>query len=277
MDLQFVVDKELCVGCGECVQECPGRYIELDGESPIISKQNQEKCFHCQHCFAVCSTGALSILGKNPEHSPVIKEALPSAEQVTALMKSRRSVRRYQNAPVSSEDINALLETVAYAPTAVNNRQVMLTVIEDTDAMDNLRKEVYATLEARVKNGTIPAGMEFYVDLVTEAQAAGEDAIFRGAPHLLIASSPKDSPAPVADCFIALSYFELLAESMGLGTLWCGLAKWALMVIAPEMIQRLRIPESQEIVYMMVFGKPAVSYPRTVQRESRSINRVRQI
>ncbi len=277
MNLQFFVDKELCIGCEECVKDCPMGCIEMEGGFPVVGKENGERCLQCQHCLAVCSTGALSILGKNPADSLDFKGAMPTVEQMTALMKGRRSVRRYRKEPVSSGDITALLETVAYAPTAVNNRQVMLTVLEDPDSMDDMRKEVYAALEAKVKNGTLPAGMEFYLDLISRARAAGRDAIFQNAPHLLIASSPKNRPSAAADCFIALGYFELLAASMGLGTLWCGLAKWALTVIAPEALKRLRIPESQAIVYTMLFGKPAVSYARTVQRDNPAINRVRQI
>lgn len=277
MDLQFTVDEERCVGCGECADDCPMGFIEMKEQLPTISKENEEQCVQCQHCFAVCSTGALSVLSKNPDDSLILQEKLPAAEQMISLMKGRRSVRRYQQEPVSSEEISTLLETVAYAPTAVNNRQVMFTIIENPEVMDTLRQDIYSTIASKVQNGTMPEGMEFYVDLITKAASNGQDAIFRGAPHLVIASSPKNSPAPVADCFIALSYFELLATSMGLGTLWCGLAKWALLVIAPELLSRLQIPESHEIVYMMAFGRPAVSYPRTVQREPLSANRVLQI
>jgi nitroreductase/ferredoxin len=277
MDLQFVVDNELCIGCGECAQDCPMSCIEMKEERPVVNKEGEERCVQCQHCLAVCSTGALSVLGKDPAESPLYENSLPSGEQIITLMKHRRSVRRYKREPVSPEEIATLLKTMAYAPTAVNNRQVMFTVIEDPLVMDALRKEVFSTIDTKVKNGTMPSGMEFYLELIGKAQAEGKDAIFRGAPHLLIASSPKDSPSPMADGIIALSYFELLAASMGLGALWCGLAKWALMVIAPELLVRFNIPEDHEIVYMMVFGKPAVSYPRSVQRENLFINRVESI
>jgi hypothetical protein len=73
---------------------------------------------------------------------------------------------------------------------------------------------------------------------------------------------------------IALTYFELLASSAGLGTLWDGLAKWALTAILPEMTKKLGIPESHTLGYMMLFGKPAVQYYRTVQRGEPQVNRV---
>ncbi|MDK9707287.1 MAG: nitroreductase family protein [Desulforhopalus sp.] len=276
MDLQFSVDQELCIGCGECINDCPYGLIEMRDGIPVLSRENEARCLQCQHCFAVCSTGALSILGKKAADSPPLGP-LPTAEQLAGLMKVRRSVRRYSKTPVSKEEIAFLLETVAYAPTAVNNRQVLCTVIEDPAVMDDLRRTTYARLQTLIDTGKFPKGMQYLEDVVVEALQSGKDAIFRGAPHLLVASAPKDSPSPDADCFIALSYFELLAASMGLGALWCGLAKWALAVVLPEVMAKLGLPADHRVGYMMVFGRPAVQYHRTVQRENAHINRVAQL
>ena len=277
MDLQFCIDEELCIGCGECANDCPYGVIEMRGNFPATNKQREGMCIQCQHCLAVCSTGALGILGKKSADSLTIEGNFPSTEQLATLMKSRRSVRRYQKAPVSREEIASLMETVAYAPTGVNNRQVLFTVIDDPEIMESLRKTTYATLEAIINNGGLPKGMEFFEAMVVDAVKNGKDSIFRGAPHLLIVSSPKEGPSPEADCYIALNYFELLAASMGLGTLWSGLAKWALTLIAPEILIKLGVPVSHQVGYMMVFGRPAVKYHRTVQRDNTHINRVRQI
>ena len=81
-------------------------------------------------------------------------------------------------------------------------------------------------------------------------------------------------PSPEPDAVIALSYFELLAQSVGLGTTWCNLAEWAVASIIPDMKRKLNIPHSHIIGYMMLFGKPAVTYYRTVQRNNVKLNRV---
>jgi hypothetical protein len=95
----------------------------------------------------------------------------------------------------------------------------------------------------------------------------GHDPIFRKAPHLLIASAANHVPCREADVFIALSYFELLANSAGIGTTWCGLGKWVLADLAPYVLHKLGVPVNHDVVYLMLFGKPDVTYHRTAQRD----------
>lgn len=276
MDVQFQVDENLCIGCGECAKDCPFQLIEMKEDVPMLTKENEANCVQCQHCLAVCSTGALSILGKNPADSIPLTGGEVPVQQLATLMKGRRSVRRYKKEPVSREEIDFLLDTVGYAPTGVNNRQVLLTVVEDPAVMDDLRAKVYAALTKICRDNRFPDGMDYLKGYVLDALETGRDHLFRGAPHLLIVSSPKIGPSPEADCFIALNYFELLAASMGLGTLWSGLAKWTLTALTPEILAGLGVPDSHHVGYMLVFGRPDVAYRRTVQRESH-INRVQQI
>jgi Fe-S-cluster-containing hydrogenase component 2 len=277
MDLRFSVDEGLCIGCGECASDCPYGVIVMEGERPRVDPERRDMCIGCQHCLAVCGPGALSIHGLSPQDSTPLAGRLPSADQLATLMRGRRSVRRYVRKQVPAEQVEFLLNTVANAPTGVNNRQVLFTVIDDPMVMDDLRKLVYSTLDAIIREGRLPAGMEFFKAMVEDALKNGRDNIFRGAPNLLIVSAPEQSPSPEADCHIALSYFELLAASMGLGALWSGLAKWAMTMIAPELLQRLGVPANHRVGYMMVFGYPAVTYHRTVQRSNEHVNRVAEI
>jgi nitroreductase len=66
------------------------------------------------------------------------------------------------------------------------------------------------------------------------------------------------------DMIIALSYFELLCQSRGIGVLWSGLVKMSLNLI-PELRELLSIPPEHVIGFTMSFGKPVVTYHRTVQ------------
>ena len=61
--------------------------------------------------------------------------------------------------------------------------------------------------------------------------------------------------------------FELLAQANEIGTLWNGMLKWAFEDILPDLKKRIGIPDDHMIGYIMVFGKPAVKYARTVEKE----------
>jgi len=43
-----VVDGELCIGCGECVEICPGKALVMEGELPRVDIGKCIKCFCCQ-------------------------------------------------------------------------------------------------------------------------------------------------------------------------------------------------------------------------------------
>ena len=98
--------------------------------------------------------------------------------------------------------------------------------------------------------------------------------IFRGAPHLILASAPQASPCPVQDTHIALTTFQLIAHAKGVGTVWDGMVMMAISLI-PGLASRLGIPEDHSIGYAMVFGEPAVEYHRTVQRGPANVNVVK--
>ncbi len=273
--LDFRIDAEKCTRCGECVRDCLFGVIGMDDGLPFVTEGGGERCIGCQHCLAVCKTGALSIMGKDPAACGPVEGALPEPEQMERLLMTRRSVRRYRKAGVEPERIRHMLEMVSrHAPTAVNQQMVRLTVVDDPAVMDSLRERMTAAALAVVREGRLPAGLERIAQYLKGCEN-GEDVIFRNAPHLLVASAPESSLAPMADCHIAMSYFELLASSYGLGTVWDGIAKAVLTFVTPEFRAVLGIPEDHTIACVMVFGKPAVKYHRPVQRSGGEIHCVR--
>jgi nitroreductase/NAD-dependent dihydropyrimidine dehydrogenase PreA subunit len=273
--LNFTVNRHTCTSCGECAADCPARIITFaeDGFPQILPEQ-EAGCYKCQHCLAICPTGAVSILGRKPEESITLAGNYPRPEQLETLMKGRRSVRRYRDQNVEPALLQRLLEMAWHAPTGVNSRQVRLTVVDDKGKMTKLRKEVLAGVGRLVRENALPERFAFYADFVRVWEEEARDVVFRGAPHLLVASAPQDVPCPLPDCLIALSYFELFAQANGVGTVWCGLAKYAIDDLLPETRTSLGIPEDHLIGYVMLFGMPAVSFSRTVQHRPTLIHRV---
>lgn len=270
----FQVDEERCVQCGECALDCPaGVIIMMDG----IPQFNEEGgCFRCQHCLAVCPTAAVSILGKNPDESQPLSGAFPTAGQMTALIKGRRSVRRYRDEEVAAGLIDELLDIAGHAPTGVNAQNVLFTVVKERAVMNALRQEVMERIGRLKESGGLPDGFigQYMGGAVKLWLEEGKDIIFRGAPHLLITSAPKDSHCPAQDTLIALTTFQMIAHAHGLGTVWDGLFMMALS-LCPDLAARLGIPEQHLVGYAMAFGRPAVEYHRNVQRAPAQVNVVR--
>ncbi|HMK43257.1 MAG TPA: nitroreductase family protein [Dissulfurispiraceae bacterium] len=271
--LQFKVDKEKCVKCGSCIDDCPANIIDFLDDYPAIPAEKEEKCIACQHCFAVCPEGAISIFGLDPTSALQIAGNMPAPKYVETLIKGRRSVRRYSTEPIDRTTIDGILNVIAHCPTGKNNRQTLFTVVDDATAMAKVKGEIIEVLRQLADQKSLPSGMEFFEGVV-KAWDKGRDVIFRGAPHMLIASSPKSGPTPQADAVIALTSFDLLAQSMGIGTVWNGFLHWILTVVSPGVSRRLGIPDDHIIGYAMVFGKPAVQYHRCVLRGPAKINRV---
>lgn len=52
------VDVEKCIGCGDCVAQCPTEAIKIEDEKAVI---DAETCVDCGACVDVCPTEAISL------------------------------------------------------------------------------------------------------------------------------------------------------------------------------------------------------------------------
>jgi nitroreductase len=247
----------------------------MDGEGfPSIEPEKEVACLRCEHCLAICPAGSISILGYRPEESMPLKGAYPAPENLEILIKGRRSVRRYKPENLDPALIQHLLDVAWHAPTGTNSRQVRFTVFDDREKLARLRDEVMEGLVRLDREGALPASKAWFSRFIRIWEKHRVDLIFRDAPHLLIASAPKSVSSPKEDCMIALASFELYAQACGVGTLWNGLAAWAIDELLPDIGWSIGIPEDHLFGYAMLFGKPAVHYARTVQHGSALIWRV---
>jgi len=263
--LQFHINTEKCTRCGLCIDDCPASIIEFNDDNlPTITVKKQDSCYKCQHCLAICPTAALSILGHDPLQSRSLIDALPDPDRLETLIRGRRSVRRYRDEDLDPALIRSLLDTAWQSPTGVNDRRVRFSLIDRREELDIFRKETYEALGRLATADKLPEERKFFAGIVNRWQEQGIDIIFRGAPHLLVASAPRDAATPLPDCLISLAYFELFAQSLGVGTVWNGLFKWTIDELVPQLRQRLNIPDQHLIGYAMAFGKPAIQYERTI-------------
>lgn len=258
-ELNFKLDKEKCVKCGLCVSDCSSRVIKFDEEGyPMITSNN---CFGCQHCFAICPQGAISVFGKNPENSASNRHSVNS-DDLMNLIENRRSCRQYKQENIDKEKLEKLKNMLNWVPTGCNFKDLHFSIIEDINVMNSIRNDLYTDLSKLVK--FIPTNKK--IRKYKNAILSKEDFVFRNAPHAIIVSANKNAPCKKIDPIIALSYFELYAQSLGLGTLWCGLGYWTIP-FSKNVMKRLEIPKTHKLSYVMLFGNPAIDYKRGIQPE----------
>ena len=105
-----------------------------------------------------------------------------------------------------------------------------------------------------------------YMPTVIAAWEAGLDAVLRNAPALVVAYAPKEASNGMVDLTLSLSYFELLAPTLGLGTCWAGMLQGALLS-SPELKQTLGLPAEYPHHYPMMLGYPKFKYHRLPERK----------
>lgn len=275
MNFSLEINEEKCIHCGMCIKDCMPKIITFnENKIPVSIKEREQSCINCQHCLAICPTGALSINGKRSENSNRADEEL-NPENVLNLIKSRRSIRHFKRENVAPETLEKLKSMLDYVPTGVNNHGLFFSVVDDVEVMDELRKTINERIIKIISNKAVKVitkTFERYTDRILK----GEDIVFRGAPHLIVVSTPKNAPCKDFDGTIALSYLELYAKSLGIGTCWCGLA-YACFKFIPGLKSILNIPKTHDIAYCMLFGYPEIRYQRTTQPEKVGIETIKEI
>ncbi|MBN2697099.1 MAG: 4Fe-4S binding protein [Bacilli bacterium] len=55
--MKAMVDKELCIGCGQCVEVCPVEAIHMENGIAVIN----DDCIACGACVNECPVSAITL------------------------------------------------------------------------------------------------------------------------------------------------------------------------------------------------------------------------
>ncbi len=268
----LVIDETRCKQDGLCVADCPTAVIRLkDKDSyPEIVPGGDQMCLRCGHCVAACPHGALSH-AEVPlaECPPIRKEASITHEQAVQFLRSRRSIRRFKDNLIEKEKFQKLIEIARYAPTGSNLQLLEWIVINDREQIHDIAEKAVGWMRLVLEKDPQPANAP-YLPMLVAAWDMGMDTVLRGAPGLIIASAPKEVNNGMVDLTLALSYLELAAPGLGLGTCWAGLLQGALLSHKP-LKQVVGIPENHPHHNPMMNGNPKVRYYRLPERKKPKI------
>jgi nitroreductase len=176
-----------------------------------------------------------------PEVAVLFSEIMIMQEIAT-----RRSIRRFTPRPIAKEILHDVLEAGRLAPTARNQQEWQLIVVDD------------------------PARKEELVDACSPHQP-----FIKAAPLVLVACATNPDyvmrcghPAFLLDLAIVLDHITLQAEREGLGSCWIG------SFDEGKAKEVLGIPAGVRVVLLMPLGYPAENPPPRPRKEQAKLIRI---
>jgi nitroreductase/NAD-dependent dihydropyrimidine dehydrogenase PreA subunit len=287
------VDDGTCKRCGLCVGICAAEVLAMEDGRVRVRGDAPFGCIACGHCMMVCPEGSIAVTGRGI--SPGDLAAMPGreeragAEALGALMRARRSVRRFTGEEVAPELLERMVEMAESAPMGVPPWDVGCVIVRGREKVRELAGEVVKGYEGflkmfrpwvitlmrpfmgRAKTEQFRSFIRPLAETYVRHLRNGDDVVFYGAPAvLLFHHSPY---AEAVDATIACTYAMLAAESLGLGTTMIG--------GAPPVIQRnkalcrtLGVPEGNTPAIALIAGHAAVRFRRAVRRRFSDVRTV---
>ena len=157
---------------------------------------------------------------------------------------SRRSIRKFTDQEVSDEQISALLKAAMSAPSAANMQPWDFVVIKDRKILDEIPK------------------FHKYTQMLLEANLA------------IVVCGNKlratESKFWAQDCTAATQNILLAANSLGLGSVWCGL--YPVEEFYQKIQELLEIPSEVFPVSLVAIGYPAEMKPPSDRFDEKKIH-----
>jgi nitroreductase/Pyruvate/2-oxoacid:ferredoxin oxidoreductase delta subunit len=249
------IDAEKCVGCGLCVKDCVSGNLELkDGKAYV----RDFYCIFCGHCEAICPVHAVTMTGFDDEPEEIDCETRLDPDELMHAIKTRRSIRSFEDRRVPEDVLERIIEAGRYSPTGANEQSIRYYVL-DTEK-DSFERDAVSFFRM-LKSSDDPFAVRLKYKTITD------DFFFKGAPLVIVVAAKM----PV-DGGIAAENMALMAEACGLGVLYSGFFK-ACCNTCEAIRNRLALPTGFQAVTALVLGYPAVHYKRTVRREPADVIR----
>jgi nitroreductase/NAD-dependent dihydropyrimidine dehydrogenase PreA subunit len=269
----LTIDPEKCNRDELCVKACPAKVIRMGSpdEIPAPTPDFEEYCLACGHCVAVCPKKAFSLNWLSPEKClPIRKEISLTREQAEQFLRSRRSIRNFKDQPVERQKLEKLLEIACFAPSAKNSQPWHWTVIEAPTEVRRLAGMVIDWMRSVIKQHPRQAEQRGLVRVVS-AWDAGQERICRGAPHVIVVHGDKDYGFGAEDGALALSYLELFAPTLGLGSCWGGYF-YSAVNSYPPLFETLDLPSDHRAFGAVMVGYAKLKYQRLPLRNEPRVN-----
>ncbi len=182
-------------------------------------------------------------------------------------IKSRRSIRKFTEEQIKEEELQAVLEAGMWAPSAGNSQAWHFTVVQNTEVLDWLNKQVKE------------AAKLFRVEYIQKMANNEKLNVFYHASTVIVVSGDESDPdATEANCAAATENMLLAAEALGLGACWVNFIRHPCDRNAAnkrEFLDRLSIPEGYKPYSSVVLGYKKIETANAPERKQNIVNYIR--
>ncbi|MVX65520.1 4Fe-4S dicluster domain-containing protein [Clostridium chromiireducens] len=260
----ITVNEEKCIKCELCIKECPSNVLRMGKDVP--EEIENTTCIACGHCVAVCPNAAMDNIKSSLKDQIELKNFTKlNEQQAEYFLRSRRSIRNYKSEPVPREQLTKLIDIARQAPTGRNSQGISFIVIENRNLLEQAIEICVQLIENSPFRHLIEKAVKSY-------RENGDDSIFRGAPNLVIATSDKNFQYGRDNAISCLTYLELYAPSLGLGSCWAGIFEHCITVENSPLLKLFNIPEDKKVVGAVMVGYPKYSYKRLVNKNPSEVS-----
>ena len=182
--------------------------------------------------------------------------------EVIKTILARRAVRKYEDRPVSREDLELIVKCGQYAATGMGVQPWHFTVVTDKKVLDQLNEANKAIMLA---DPNTPAPV---LDMIH----SGQFDTYRGAPCAVLVSGQDTQQNTIADCANAVENMAIAAKALGLDS--CYLASYQVCLNAPggdPLKKMLGIPEGYVPNFALAVGYGAEE-PEAAPRREGTVN-----
>ncbi len=181
------------------------------------------------------------------------------------ILKCRRSIRNYEDKPVSDEVIKDMIKECILSPNAGNEQPWGFIIVNNKKMLKRMSDESKKNILDRINANPNDYAKKYKGMLQNESYN-----VYYNAPCLVIILGQSSLKNLYVDCALAASYFMMAATSRGLGTCWVNLGT---EIKDPEMIKELGMPENSQIVAPIALGYPA-KIPAVPKRQEPKIIKI---
>lgn len=166
----------------------------------------------------------------------------------TELLKTRRSIRSFQDKPVDLELTGEIIKESTQAPSSGNGQPWKFIIVNNKETIGKLSDESKKNLLAAIEADPNSPSKKY------EGMLKNKDFnVFYNAPCLVIVLGPKGLRSLEVDLALFACYFMLSAVSRGLGTCWINLGA---DLRDPAILDEIGMPNECRIVAPIILGYP---------------------